>query len=273
MAPNPSSNHATTSDLAALTFTAVCVLLVWFQTEPLPCPAPRPCPEMPEIAPCDPCVKEPQPRAVTTVTPAMYGPGTLSFWVQPVEAGVDAGWIREYRRFFEERGNVDMSAHFRNMTVVDLGSGVRPLLFGMQGASVTAVEPLDPVFLSKPVGPSVKPYARTLNTPVEQFVPALEGVADVVISLFTLDRVDDAVAYLSNAQRYLKPQNAYVYVLVDVHSDAKSELASRSLIPVLTQHVYAAGLRFERGGCANVPFRVREGFASCWMVLVRNRDY
>jgi len=79
--------------------------------------------------------------------------------------------------------------------------------------------------------------------------------------------------FLIEAEKRLKANDgAYLEIqkAVKVYSSLHPE---KSPVPTIMQHIYDAGLRFDRGNCLSAPAYPALAFNSCWFILSKNKDY
>ena len=162
---------------------------------------------------------------------------------------------------------------------MDVGSGPRPLSTSFAGANATCIEPLGSRFLqwmderrkagnvSKDDYLELEQCYRVFSTPAETPVPELQGTADVVLSTNSLDHSMDPTAYLSSCAGYLRDRNAFMLLVVDLHTRTDELHQMKFTLTRLMNSVEAAGLQLVRGSCTGKPSHPGISDASCHLVL------
>ena len=211
--------------------------------------------------------------------------GELNFWMSHWKAMVNPKykklWIQQYSQYFKDNGGFNTTLDFVNKVVLDIGSGPRPLSYAMEGIELYCIEPLGERFL-KEAGIRLKDKdgyflelqkaKKVFSVPAEELVLEMVGKVDVVLTTNSLDHTWDPTTYLKNAKKYLK-QNGFVYLIVDLHHKTEPMHPEKSLVPTIINHIYDAGLRFDRGACTSPAAHPGLAFNSCWFILSINKDY
>jgi SAM-dependent methyltransferase len=210
--------------------------------------------------------------------------GEFQFWMSHWDSLINFRskevWMKDYTDFFFQRGGFDTTKDFIGKTVVDIGSGPRPLAFAMRQAKIFAIEPLGSRFLEacqriprgSPDFLELQKVEKVFSVAAEDFVEELNGQADFVLSTNSLDHTWDPIQYLTNAMKYLKAGGKFLLV-VDLHFKTEDMHPQKSLLPSIISQVYSAGLKFERGSCVVAPSHPALAFNACWMVLSINNHY
>ena len=211
--------------------------------------------------------------------------GEWNFWMQHwddmVNPTTKREWKSKYSQYFYDNGGFNTRQDFLNKRVLDVGSGPRPLAYSMDGILLYVIEPLGDRFLIEAEKRlkandgaylEIQKAVKVYSSPAESLVPELIGSFDVVLSTNSLDHTWDPTKYLRNCMLYLK-ENGYVYLIVDLHNKTEPMHPEKSLVPTIMQHIYDAGLRFDRGSCLSAPAYPALAFNSCWFILSKNKDY
>lgn len=107
---------------------------------------------------------------------------------------------------------------WRGKTVLDVGAGSRLRSLWFQGAEVIVLEPLAERVREEVPWNDYDQAAAVYAAPGEEFIPALEGVADLIVSINALDHGFDIAESIRNIKRYLKP-DGLAFISFDMHDE------------------------------------------------------
>lgn len=89
--------------------------------------------------------------------------------------------------------------------IIDVGAGSRLRSLYFEGARLAVLEPLADRYMSEVEWHDLDKADEVYSVPAEQFVPELEGRADLIVSINALDHGYDFAQGARNIRRYLKP--------------------------------------------------------------------
>lgn len=103
-------------------------------------------------------------------------------------------------------------------TVLDVGAGSRLRSLWFKGAEILVVEPLADKFRAEVKWQDLDEADELYSVPGEEFVPELEGRADLIVSINALDHGYDIAQSIANIKRYLKPDGE-AFLSFDMHDE------------------------------------------------------
>jgi SAM-dependent methyltransferase len=102
--------------------------------------------------------------------------------------------------------------------IIDVGAGSRLRTLYFKGAKIAALEPLAERYMEEVEWHDLDRAAEVYPVPGEEFVPELEGRADLIVSINALDHGYDFAQSVRNIRRYLKPQGL-AFLSFDMHDE------------------------------------------------------